>query len=105
MRAECLQRTQSVVHSADVILNILTPRPPGVDVRFFCDVPDISELPGAYKPAATVRAQIAEYGLADIVDTIQPLGSIMAGDWQTDAPWRKKQPKVAATSADEPSVT
>ena len=74
----------------------------GLDVRFYCGIPDMSELPGAYKPAATVRAQIAEYGLADIVDTIQPLGSIMAGDWQRDAPW-KKQPKVATTIADESS--
>ncbi|MBV1694295.1 MAG: RtcB family protein [Hyphomicrobiales bacterium] len=61
----------------------------GIDARFFCGVPDVSELPGAYKPAATVRAQIEEFGLAHVVDTIEPIGSIMAGDWQTQAPWRK----------------
>jgi tRNA-splicing ligase RtcB (3'-phosphate/5'-hydroxy nucleic acid ligase) len=63
----------------------------GIDARFFCGVPDVSELPGAYKSAAVVRKQIAEFGLAEIVDTIEPVGSIMAGDWQRDAPWRKKK--------------
>src|SRR4029077_2678092 len=28
----------------------------GIDARFFCGIPDVSELPGAYKTAATVRA-------------------------------------------------
>ncbi len=63
----------------------------GIDARFFCGIPDISELPGAYKTAATVRAQIAEFGLAEVVDTIEPIGCIMAGDWQRTAPWRKKK--------------
>ena len=62
----------------------------GLDARFFSGITDISELPSAYKDAATVRAQIAEYGLAEIVDEVTPYGSIMAGDWQRDAPWRKK---------------
>lgn len=53
----------------------------GIDARFFCGIPDVSELPAAYKPAGTVRAQIDAYGLADVVDTIEPIGSIMAGDW------------------------
>ena len=51
----------------------------------------MSELPGAYKNAAAVRAQIAEFALAEVVDTIEPIGCIMAGDWQRDAPWRKKR--------------
>jgi tRNA-splicing ligase RtcB len=63
----------------------------GLDVRYFCGTPDISELPSAYKNADTVRRQIAEYGLAEIVATIEPIGNIMAGDWQRDAPWRKKK--------------
>lgn len=71
----------------------------GIDARFFCGTPDVSELPGAYKPAATVRAQIAEYGLAEIVDTIEPIGSIMAGDTQRDAPWRKVKAAKAAAKA------
>ena len=53
----------------------------GIDARFFSGIPDVSELPLAYKSAATVRSQIDAYGLADIVDTIEPFGSIMAGDW------------------------
>ena len=33
----------------------------GIDARFFCGIPDVSELPGAYKSAAVVRRQIDEY--------------------------------------------
>lgn len=29
-----------------------------------------------------MRRQIDAFGLAEIVDVIEPLGSIMAGDWQ-----------------------
>lgn len=69
----------------------------GLDVRFFSGHIDISELPSAYKPAATVRDQMARYGLADVVDEITPYGSIMAGDWERDAPWKlKAQAKKAA---------
>jgi tRNA-splicing ligase RtcB (3'-phosphate/5'-hydroxy nucleic acid ligase) len=72
----------------------------GIDCRFFSGLPDISELPGAYKDADTVRQQIEQFGLADVVDTIEPIGSIMAGDWQQDAPWRiKKAAKRAAAAA------
>ena len=85
-------------HAGTTEAEMIAEQTPGIDVRFFCGNPDMSELPGAYKPAATVRAQIASYGLAEIVDTIQPLGSIMAGDWQKDAPWRNKHPKVVATA-------
>lgn len=63
----------------------------GIDARFFMGNPDISELPSAYKNAAELRAQISEYGLADIVDEVIPFGCIMAGDWERDMPWRKKK--------------
>src|SRR5215210_789362 len=53
----------------------------GIDARFFYGIPDVSELPGAYKNAATMRRQIEAYGLAEVVDTIEPYGCIMAGDW------------------------
>ena len=57
----------------------------------------VSELPGAYKNAASMRRQIAKFGLAEVVDQIDPIGNIMAGDWQRDAPWRKKRgPAVEA---------
>jgi RNA-splicing ligase RtcB len=71
----------------------------GIDARFFCGAPDVSELPGAYKNAAAMRRQIADFGLAEIVDEVLPYGSIMAGDWMQDAPWRKK--KAAAAQAAE----
>lgn len=61
----------------------------GLDIRSYCGTPDHSELPSAYKDAASVRRQIESFGLADVVDTIEPFGSIMAGDWEKDAPWRK----------------
>jgi tRNA-splicing ligase RtcB (3'-phosphate/5'-hydroxy nucleic acid ligase) len=73
--------------------DIVAEQTKGIDARFFCGVPDISELPGAYKNAASMRAQIDEFGLANVVDTVEPVGSIMAGDWQVNAPWRKKKGK------------
>ncbi|MBY0364231.1 MAG: RtcB family protein [Phreatobacter sp.] len=63
----------------------------GIDARFFSGFTDISELPSAYKNAAAVRAQIERYGLAEIVDEVLPYGCIMAGDWDADAPWRRKR--------------
>ena len=54
----------------------------GIDARAFCGIVDASELPGAYKNADQVRGQIEHYGLAKIIDTIEPVGSIMAGDWE-----------------------
>ncbi|MFY9293331.1 MAG: RtcB family protein [Methylorubrum rhodinum] len=68
--------------------------PDGIDVRFFCGRPDLSELPGAYKNAAAVREQIARHDLAEVIDAVEPYGSIMAGDWEADAPWRKKRAGV-----------
>lgn len=66
-----------------------------IDARFFCGRVDVSELPSAYKNAAAVRAQIDRFALAEIVDEVVPHGSIMAGDWEHDAPWvvrrREKQ--------------
>lgn len=73
----------------------------GIDSRYFCGVPDVSELPGAYKNAASVRVQIVEYGLAEIVDTVEPFGCIMAGDWQKDAPWRNKSARSSADRASD----
>jgi len=70
---------------------LIAEQAPGIDVRYFSGVPDVSELPGAYKSAASVRRQIERFGLAEVVDQIDPIGNIMAGDWQRDAPWRKKR--------------
>lgn len=78
-------------HSGKTEEQIVAEQTAGIDARFFCGIPDVSELPGAYKNASAVRAQIAEFGLAEVVDTIEPIGCIMAGDWQRDAPWRRKR--------------
>jgi tRNA-splicing ligase RtcB len=71
--------------------DILAKETKGLDVRFFMGKADISELPSAYKDAASVRAQIEHYGLAEVVDEVVPYGSIMAGDWHQDPPWRRKK--------------
>ena len=70
-----------------------------LDVRFYCGTLDASELPGAYKNADSVRAQIDKYKLATVVDQIDPLGSIMAGE-QDHVPWKKiREEKRAAKIA------
>jgi RNA-splicing ligase RtcB len=71
--------------------DLIAEQAPGIDVRYFSGIPDVSELPGAYKNAASMRRQIAKFGLAKVVDQIDPIGNIMAGDWQRVAPWRKKR--------------
>lgn len=67
----------------------------GIDARFHCGRIDVSELPSAYKNAASVQRDMARFGLADVVDRVLPHGSIMAGDWEHDAPWRKKRRKAS----------
>ncbi len=56
----------------------------GLDVRWFCGKPDLAETPAAYKNAIEVKAQIARFGLAEVIGEIRPLGCIMAGE----SPWR-----------------
>ncbi len=63
----------------------------GIDARFWCGKHDLSELPSAYKNAESVQTDMANFGLATVSDRVMPYGSIMAGDWQQDAPWRKKK--------------
>jgi RNA-splicing ligase RtcB len=65
----------------------------GLDVRFYSKEIDISELPSAYKNADAVRAQMDEFELCEVLDEVMPYGCIMAGDWQKNAPWRKKRDK------------
>ena len=62
----------------------------GLDIRFYSNHIDISELPSAYKNAESVKRQMKEFGLGEVVDEILPFGCIMAGDWEVDAPWRVK---------------
>jgi hypothetical protein len=61
----------------------------GLDVRFHAGGVDASELPSSYKNADAVVAQIKSYGLAEIVDYIDPYGCIMAGD--VPPFWQKKK--------------
>lgn len=58
----------------------------GIDARFWSGMPDISELPSAYKNAATVQADMKKFGLAETVDRIMPYGCIMAGNFEK--PWK-----------------
>ena len=60
-----------------------------IDVRWFCGDPDLSETPIAYKNADQVTAQIEEFGLADIIAKIHPLGCIMAGNKHRGS-WKKE---------------
>ena len=67
-----------------------------LDVRFYSKEIDITELPSAYKSAATVQKQMKEFGLGQVEDEVMPYGSIMAGDWQKNAPWKVKRRKKLA---------
>ena len=68
----------------------------GLDVRFFANEIDVTELPSAYKNAANVRSQMQEFGLGTVIDEVMPYGCIMAGDWEKNAPWKmKKRQKMA----------
>lgn len=60
----------------------------GLDIRWYCGKPDLAESPIGYKPAAQVKAQIEQFGLADVVAEIEPLGCIMAGD-AGPRPWQR----------------
>jgi len=87
-----MSRTAHIRSKADkTVQQIFDEETVGLDVRFFSEHIDISELPSAYKNAQTVQAQMKEFGLGEVVDRIMPYGCIMAGDWQRDAPWRKRK--------------
>jgi len=71
----------------------------GLDIRWFSGAPDLSESPLGYKDATKVRAQIAQFGLAQVVGEIQPRGCIMAGE-QAEPYWQKaRREKKAAHKA------
>lgn len=92
-----ISRSQHIRNNADrTIEQIFAEETAGLDVRFFSGHIDISELPTAYKNAKNVQAQMKEFGLGEVVDEILPYGCIMAGDWERDAPWRKRRRKRQA---------
>jgi len=78
------------------IAEIFAEETKGLDVRFYSNEIDITELPSAYKNADTVREQMDEFGLGKVIDEVLPYGSIMAGDWQKNAPWRVRRRKKMA---------
>ena len=51
-----------------------------IDARAYTGIPDITELPSAYKSAEQVMTEIRQFDLAEIIDEIEPYGSIMAGE-------------------------
>jgi hypothetical protein len=68
-------------NAAESDADIVAREAAGVDCRYHCGIPDIGELPSAYKDADAIVRQIEHFGLAEIVDYIDPYGCIMAGDW------------------------
>jgi tRNA-splicing ligase RtcB len=69
--------------------------PKDIDVRFFQEKPDLSELPQAYKSADQVRRQIVKHSLGEVVDYVDPYGSIMAGNDGKDWAAIKRAKRVA----------
>nr|HRK58964.1 RtcB family protein [Candidatus Kapabacteria bacterium] len=78
-------------HAHKTIDEVFHEETQGLDIRFYSGHIDISELPSAYKNAEMVTKQMQEFGLGTIIDEIIPYGCIMAGDWEIDAPWRKRK--------------
>lgn len=77
-------------HAGKTMEQMFAEETKGIDVRFFSNHIDISELPSAYKSAESVKLQMKEFKLGEVVDEILPYGCIMAGEWEIDAPWRIK---------------
>ncbi|TXD82651.1 RtcB family protein [Subsaximicrobium wynnwilliamsii] len=88
-----VSRTQHRKNKTGTIMQIFKEETKGLDVRFFSKEIDITELPSAYKNANSVRQQMDEFSLGTVIDEVMPYGCIMAGDWQKNAPWRKKRDK------------
>ena len=86
-----VSRSQHRREKTGSIMQIFNEETKGLDVRFFSKEIDITELPSAYKNAQTVRNQMEEFGLGTVIDEVMPYGCIMAGDWEKNAPWRKKR--------------
>jgi hypothetical protein len=73
---------------------------PGLDIRWFCGAPDLSESPLGYKDATKVKAQIDRFALATLVGEIQPQGCIMAGE-APEPPWMEARRQKKARHKDE----
>jgi len=88
-----VSRTQHRKSKTGTFQEIFNEETQGLDVRFFSEEIDITELPSAYKNAETVRHQMDEFGLGQVIDEVMPYGCIMAGDWKKNAPWKRRRSK------------
>ncbi|APZ45651.1 RNA-splicing ligase RtcB [Polaribacter reichenbachii] len=86
-----VSRTQHRKSKTGTVKDIFREETKGLDIRFFSNEIDITELPSAYKNAATVREQMEEFGLGEVIDEVMPYGCIMAGNWQKNAPWKNRR--------------
>ena len=86
-----VSRTQHRKSKTGTIQEIFNEETKGLDIRFFSEEIDITELPTAYKNAETVRNQMEAFGLGEVIDEVLPYGCIMAGDWKKNAPWKKRR--------------
>jgi RNA-splicing ligase RtcB len=77
--------------SPNNIAEIMARETKGLDIRAYSGKPDVSELPSAYKNANQVAAQIEKHKLANVVDRVMPLGSIMAGEVEFRWSGRRKK--------------
>jgi tRNA-splicing ligase RtcB (3'-phosphate/5'-hydroxy nucleic acid ligase) len=60
----------------------------------------LSESPLGYKDASKVKAQIDQFGLAQLVGEIQPQGCIMAGE-APEPPWMRARREKKARHKSE----
>lgn len=86
-----VSRTQHRKSKTGTVNEIFEKETKGLDIRFFSNEIDITELPSAYKNAATVRNQMEDFGLGKVIDEVLPYGCIMAGNWQKNAPWKNRR--------------
>ena len=86
-----VSRTQHRKSKTGTVNEIFEEETKGLDIRFFSNEIDITELPSAYKNAATVRNQMEDFGLGKVIDEVLPYGCIMAGNWQKNAPWKNRR--------------
>lgn len=86
-----VSRTQHRKSKTGTVKDIFREETKGLDIRFFSNEIDITELPSAYKNATTVRNQMDEFGLGEVIDEVIPYGCIMAGNWQKNAPWKNRR--------------
>jgi tRNA-splicing ligase RtcB len=82
------------------VQQVLAETTAGLDIRWFSGTPDLSESPLGYKDATKVKAQIARFGLAQVVGEIQPQGCIMAGEAPEPHWQRVRREKRAAHKAE-----